>query len=656
MTRLFEYQAESMPSWWDGNYRMDWSENNIDLMKGDGASQVVLVPTVYMDTINSTRIYRDNDTSGGWNTDGAPRTESDDAISTSVNFAKQRGLDVILKMHVNIQDETWNALIAPPEGSTPQQAEAWAKQWFASYKEVALHYARFAQAQGIKTFAIGNECESMTGPEYREYWVGIIDAIRDVYDGKLTYAATWTEALTLSFWDKLDYVGANPYISFTDLLDPTIQQLVDGWTKPSEFYHTREPIEARFGENISAIEALKRISELTGKKLIFTETGFRSINGNNYDPWVWGNGEIDLQEQADMYQAFFKIITEPANKEWIAGYWLWNYDASEYPADPSPDDGYYTHAKPADAVIKHYMGLNGVNRAPVNLTISAQAVREDTKALSRIAALKATDPDGDALSYQLLTSNVPFKIVGDQLVLTGPLDYEARASYDIVVKASDGFGESTTQAFKISVTDVDESGTPGKPPALILRGTKGRDALDGGEANDVIYGLDHNDLLRGHLGNDTLHGGAGKDTLDGGSGQDIFVFDTKLSKSSKVNKANVDRMMDFSVADDTIHVAKSVFTKMAKKGVIKSAEFYAGTKAHDRDDRIIYDKKTGALYYDADGIGSGRADPDRDPLEEPQDDLQGLLRHLKCGILKFPMAGGMYLKCVPVSFALIGRP
>ncbi|MGO4389420.1 calcium-binding protein, partial [Microvirga sp. 2YAF29] len=42
----------------------------------------------------------------------------------------------------------------------------------------------------------------------------------------------------------------------------------------------------------------------------------------------------------------------------------------------------------------------------------------------------------------------------------------------------------------------------------------------------------------------------------------------------------------------------------AKKGVIKSAEFYQGPKAHDRDDRLIYDKKTGALYYDADGTGA----------------------------------------------------
>ena len=33
-----------------------------------------------------------------------------------------------------------------------------------------------------------------------------------------------------------------------------------------------------------------------------------------------------------------------------------------------------------------------------------------------------------------------------------------------------------------------------------------------------------------------------KDTLKGDAVQDVFVFDTKLSKSSKVNKANLDKI------------------------------------------------------------------------------------------------------------------
>jgi hypothetical protein len=72
MPKLFDFQAESLPSWWDGNFRMPWTQTNLDLIQGDGASQVVIVPTVYMDSLNSTRVYRDNGDPGGYNTDNAP--------------------------------------------------------------------------------------------------------------------------------------------------------------------------------------------------------------------------------------------------------------------------------------------------------------------------------------------------------------------------------------------------------------------------------------------------------------------------------------------------------------------------------------------------------------------------------------------------------
>ncbi len=35
--------------------------------------------------------------------------------------------------------------------------------------------------------------------------------------------------------------------------------------------------------------------------------------------------------------------------------------------------------------------------------------------------------------------------------------------------------------------------------------------------------------------------------------------------------------------------------------------FWIGSKAHDKNDRIIYDNKKGILYYDADGTGAKAA-------------------------------------------------
>ena len=52
-----------------------------------------------------------------------------------------------------------------------------------------------------------------------------------------------------------------------------------------------------------------------------------------------------------------------------------------------------------------------------------------------------------------------------------------------------------------------------------------------------------------------------------------------------------------------------MFTKIGETGTearpakLKADMFWTGKAAHDSSDRIIYDKATGALYYDADGTG-----------------------------------------------------
>ena len=94
-------------------------------------------------------------------------------------------------------------------------------------------------------------------------------------------------------------------------------------------------------------------------------------------------------------------------------------------------------------------------------------------------------------------------------------------------------------------------------------------------------------MLIGGAGNDFLNGGFGNDVLTGGAGKDAFVFDTKPHKSS-----NKDAINDFKVVDDTIHLDNAAFTKVGSNGTLKASAFWANTtgKAHDSNDRIIYDK------------------------------------------------------------------
>jgi Ca2+-binding RTX toxin-like protein len=108
-------------------------------------------------------------------------------------------------------------------------------------------------------------------------------------------------------------------------------------------------------------------------------------------------------------------------------------------------------------------------------------------------------------------------------------------------------------------------------------------------------------VITGNAGANVINGGAGNDTLTGGDGHDTFVFSTALSSTT-----NVDHVTDFSTADDLFDLSHSVFANTSL-GTLTDAEFHVGASATDEAQRIIYDKDTGALSYDADGSASGAA-------------------------------------------------
>ena len=69
---------------------------------------------------------------------------------------------------------------------------------------------------------------------------------------------------------------------------------------------------------------------------------------------------------------------------------------------------------------------------------------------------------------------------------------------------------------------------------------------------------------------------------------DKFVFDTALNAAT-----NVDDILDYVVADDTIFLDRAIFTGIAANGTLAATAFRAGTVAVDADDRIMYDAATG---------------------------------------------------------------
>jgi Ca2+-binding RTX toxin-like protein len=130
-----------------------------------------------------------------------------------------------------------------------------------------------------------------------------------------------------------------------------------------------------------------------------------------------------------------------------------------------------------------------------------------------------------------------------------------------------------------------------------LFGNGGNDHLDAKGGADLLNGGSGKDTLIAGSGADLLFGGLGNDKLTGGSGTDTFVFDKAPVK------ANRDIINDFSHKDDRISLENEFFKGLAE-GTLTAAAFRVGSSAVDASDRIIYNKNTGALYYDKDGSGA----------------------------------------------------
>ena len=115
-----------------------------------------------------------------------------------------------------------------------------------------------------------------------------------------------------------------------------------------------------------------------------------------------------------------------------------------------------------------------------------------------------------------------------------------------------------------------------------------------------LTGNELNNIVTGNAGTNVIAGKLGNDTLTGNGGTDFFLFNAALNATT-----NVDTIVDFDVAQDTIRLENVVFTALTTLGTLDIDAFHIGTAAADAEDRIIYNNANGALIFDPDGTGGG---------------------------------------------------
>jgi len=310
------------------------AQQSLEQLRATGARWVAIVPVYWMNDTGENYVF---------SVDGQSPTDSE--VTQVVRWAKQRGLKVFMKPEVHCLSGVWQGY------HTPHSAI-----WFQSYWYFIRRYARIAQAEGCEMLCVGSELDRTTGITGSEWgftwWPNIINWVKGEYLGPVTYAADWRTYKNIPFWDSLDLIGINAYFPpwIPDHHHPL--QQVDVQNLAGEWKLNYIPEIEAFRDSLGLADSTKPV--------IFTEIGYRSINGCATEPW---NDTIssyyDPIEQRNCYiAALHSFLGGP----WFAG-WFWH----EWTTDPDQggtgDLTYSPKGKPVQEVLRRWSASIGTQKS-----------------------------------------------------------------------------------------------------------------------------------------------------------------------------------------------------------------------------------------------------------------------------------------------------
>ena len=235
----------------------------------------------------------------------------------------------MLKPHIwltNTDNGVWRSDINMPN------QDDW-DLWFKNYSNQILDYAALAESLKMPLFCIGTELYK-TVVEQPEKWLQLIADIREIYSGKLIYAANWNqEVFDVPFWDALDFIGIQAYYPIAENENPELEELENGWKKH--------------------ISSLTKLQKTHNKPIVFTELGYKSTTDAGIKPWEWNSMQnrfhkkISKRTQALCYQAFFNTVWK---ESWLKGVHFWEWQSRITETDGNNND-FAVQGKPALNII-----------------------------------------------------------------------------------------------------------------------------------------------------------------------------------------------------------------------------------------------------------------------------------------------------------------
>lgn len=258
-----------------------------------------------------------------YNTSGQWFGESPEGASQYIKTLQECGVKIMLKPQIWVWGGAFTGRIEMHNEADWQALEK-------SYSTFIIEYAQLAQTLKVDILCIGTELERFV-MQRTQFWKQLIQNIKTIYKGKLTYAANWDEFKRVPFWNDLDYVGVDAYFPLNTDKTPTITACKEGW----EVHKS----------------TIEHVFQNTGKPILFTEFGYRSVDYTAKAPWQsdYAMTAVNLEGQLNATKALFETFWD---EEWFAGGFVWKWFHNHNEVGGVNDSRFTPQNKPVEIYIK----------------------------------------------------------------------------------------------------------------------------------------------------------------------------------------------------------------------------------------------------------------------------------------------------------------
>ena len=242
-------------------------------------------------------------------------------VARTLKQAQRYGFEITLMPMLRLQHRDkgdWRGVLEPRAGLDV---------FFKHYEEAIWPLVRLSTEFKVKRFVIGSELLSLEHD--RQSWARLIKRVRQVFSGRISYAANWDHYRGPSFWDLVDEMGVSSYFE--------LSLKANKGTRMGQAEHQWRQF---IGEAAS-------FSRTIDKPLMLMEVGYPSQVTAALFPWDESrHAAIDLSLQADLYGAFCRAVDE--QRSHVQGFFFWNW----FGFGGAEDDSYTPRGKPAAHIMK----------------------------------------------------------------------------------------------------------------------------------------------------------------------------------------------------------------------------------------------------------------------------------------------------------------